>query len=231
MHIHIERFDGKLEEQRRHRIAPARQRIAITRPHSAGQRPVLHRPAIDEQIDGPGRRAVHCRQADHAAKANIAAARIDADGLVTEGAPHHGGKAACPAIAVILADIEFTRARRQVKQGPAVRLESEADLRPCHRQAAHHIKAAPLLGPLGLQEFETCRHGLEQLADGHASASVESSRLRHANVARIDGDLPGFGRALLHRGNLEPRYGADRGQRLAAKSEKPDVVKAAIRQL
>ena len=153
------------------------------------------------------------------------------DGLVTECTPHHGGKAACPVIAVIFADVEFTRARRQVEQGPAIGFECEGDLRPCHCKAAHHVKTAPLLGPLGLQEFEPCRHGLEQLTNGHTGAAVQRGRLRHANITCIDDNLPGFGRALLHRCDLKPRNGADRGQRLAAKSEKPDVVKAAIRQL
>ena len=59
---------GNFEEQGRDRVAVAREQVLIGGADRADQQPVLHRPAVDEQILLVGDAAVEGRQADDAAQ-------------------------------------------------------------------------------------------------------------------------------------------------------------------
>ena len=224
MDIHIERFDRHRQEQRGHRVAPARQRIAIAGADGTNQRTVLHRPAIHEQIDAGRSRAVHCRQADQTAKRDLIAAGLDAGGLFGKALPHHRRQSArTPLIA--------GTAGWQVEKTTPVILQGKAHLRPGHRKPAHDIDAATLFGAFSLQEFQPCRHRLEQLAYRHPCAAIHRCRLCGTDIAGVDSDLPAFLRPGLARGDFQPRNSPDRWQCLTPKAKKTDVIEPSIGEL
>ena len=102
---------------------------------------------------------------------------------------------------------------------------------PRHGESPDNIKTAPLFGPFGLQEFQARRHRLEQVPHLDHRAAIKRGRLRGGDSAGINPDLPAMARTGSDRTDDKLRHRTDRGQRLAAETEKPDIVKAAVGKL
>ena len=62
VHVYVDFVRRQINEQRRHRMAIARQQILIRRAHSANDQLIFHRPAIDEQMLMLARAAMKGRQ-------------------------------------------------------------------------------------------------------------------------------------------------------------------------
>ena len=154
-----------VEEQRQHRVAVARQHVGIGAAHRADQQPVLHRPAVDEQILVVGDAAVEGRQAGDAAQPHALRARNRPPTLLS--ASSRSVSAATRA--------GRSSPARSVERPPAVMLEREADLRPRHRQPLHDIEAGGIFAARRAQELAPRRHLGEQLLD-RSRASPAAAR-------------------------------------------------------
>ena len=70
--VDVDLVAREVEEQGEHRVAVAGEQVLIGGAHRADQQPVLHRPAVDEQILMVGDAAVEGRQAGDAAEPDAA---------------------------------------------------------------------------------------------------------------------------------------------------------------
>ena len=100
----------------------------------------------------------------------------------------------------------------------------------CDGEALDSFGDSLRLGAIRLQKFEPRRRRREEFNDLDARAIARGRRLHRALVAAIDDDRPAVGVVGAARGDGEPRYRADRRQRLAAKAERVDGQEIAARQ-
>ena len=99
MDVDVDLLAGKVDEQGDDRVAVAGEQVLIGGADRADQQPVLHRPAVDEQILVVGDAAVEGRQAGDSAEARRAAVVIDRDAVLVEGAVGQGGDPRRPVLA------------------------------------------------------------------------------------------------------------------------------------
>ena len=157
-----------VHEQRQHRMPVARQIIGIGRAHRAQQEFVAHRPAVDEQIlaerigaaeasaTRQSRRSPllrRVRPTPRTALARKSAPRMSPSRVRRPvGARQRRGK----------------RNRRALLAG-----ERERDIRPAHREAAHHVAHRFGLGAVELEKLEPRRRRIKQIAHLDAGALAE----------------------------------------------------------
>ena len=79
MDVDVDQLGRRLEEQRHHGMAVARQEILVGAAHRAGQQLVAHRPAVDEEILVLAGRPVERRQAGEAGEPEALAVGVDRD--------------------------------------------------------------------------------------------------------------------------------------------------------
>ena len=84
--VDVDLVAGEVDEQGDDRMAVAGEQILIGGPDGADQQPVLHRPAVDEQILMVGDPAVEGRKAGDSAEPGRAAVVVDGDAVLVEGA-------------------------------------------------------------------------------------------------------------------------------------------------
>ena len=217
--VDVDLLAGEVDEQRQHRMAVAGEQVLIGGADGADQQPVLHRPAVDEQILVVGDAAVEGRQAGDAAQSGGAAGIIDGEAVLRELAV---GQRRDPGRAV-LAGLD--------RQGAAaVMLEGEADVRPRHGEPLHDIEAGAIFAALGAQELAPGGNPGEQLLDGDAGAGRQRRRPLPRELAVVDDPRPAVGAAnpALDR---HPGDAGDRRQRLAAEAQGGDVLDRVARQL
>ncbi len=124
----------------------------------------------------------------------------------------------------------LARAGRIIEAGEIIARERKAHLRMRHGETLHDIGDGARLGAIALQEFEPCRRRGEKIA--HLDLGAARLRRRRDLVlqALIDFDAHAMRGAVAARRDVEQRDRADRGQRLAAKAERRDREKIAVRQ-
>ena len=93
MDVDVDVLGRKLEEQRQHRVAVAREHVGIGAAHRADQQPVLHRTAVDEQVLVVGDAAVVGRQAGNAREARRPAFHVEHDRVAGQLAGDQQGDA------------------------------------------------------------------------------------------------------------------------------------------
>ncbi len=122
-------------------------------------------------------------------------------------------------------------AAAQVDRGALFAREREGDFGPRHREAPHHLTDRFRLGPVGLQELQPRRRGVEEVIDLDPRAVRERGPHDLGLLAALDIERPGMRLAGMPRGDGEPRHGADRGQRLAAGSKRADLQQVLVVEL
>ena len=100
-----------------------------------------------------------------------------------------------------------------------------------HGKPAHDLGDRLRLGAVGFEELEPRRRRGEELGDLDPRALRRRRRPHRRFDAGLDHDR-GAGRGVGGAGrDRKPRHGADRGQRLAAKAERPDARQVAVGEL
>ena len=106
--------------------------------------------------------------------------------------------------------------------------QREGDVRPRHREPAHHLADRFGLGAVGLEKFQARRRRIKQIADLDAGALRKCRRHDVRFLAAFDRQRPGVRLAGVARGDAELGNRADRGQRLAAKPQRADLQQVLI---
>ena len=202
-------------------MAVARQEIGIGAAHRAEQQPVAHRAAVDEEILHLRVGAVVGRQPGKARRAGTPSRSAStAHGVVGEVAAHDGGE---PRQRALPADRRWLAARRMQRAAPSS-MQGEGDVGPRHGEALDHVDDRQRFAARRLQEFQPRRRGEEKIAHLDARAGRRLCRRRRlAPCGRPRRRWPGAVAALARGDDRQPRHGADRRQRLAAKAERGDV--------
>ena len=199
MHIHINRIRRQRQKQHRHRISATRQGVAIAGPDRPNQRPVLHRPAIDEQEYIGSCRPVHRWQSGKTGQLHIIAHRIQHRRFGRKAAPHdRGNTRRNPVIA--------RRGGGQIQHRAPIGGQVKAHCRPCHCQAADHIDTLALFGSFGFEKFQTRRNHLEQSGDRNHRPFGQGGRLWTDQFAPIDHEAPRVIHRGLNRCQTQTRY-------------------------
>ena len=221
MDVDVDFLGRELEEQRQHRVAVAREHSGIGAAHRADEQPVLHRAAVDEQVLVVGDAAVEGRQAGDPGQPHRAALQVDGDAVVGERRGRRSARRARRALPRPAGRGCAARRARSVKpiSGRAI-----ARRRTTSRQAAYSLRA---------ERRNLRRAGT--LANRFSTRTRVPGRQRggplRSERAVIDHPRPallGAARAALER---QPRDAGDRGQGLAAKAERGDLLDRVVGQL
>ena len=210
MDVHVDLVGGHVEEQRHYRVPVARQHLGIGATHRAVEQPVLHGAPVDEQILVIGDTAVEGGDARHPAQHVILTLEIDADAVGGEVAVGQRRNAFGPRHPLLHA-----------QYAAPVMLDREAEIGPRHRQPLHHVEAGGIFRPGRSQELAPRGHLLEQPFDPNPGTGRKRSRPLGCQRAIVHRARPALGAAhsTLDR---QPRDARDRGQRLAAKTQRRD---------
>ena len=216
MDVDVDLLGCELQEQGGHRLAVARQQIAISGAERTLEQAVLHRPAVDEQMLKARRVVAGVGQADQTRQAHAVALDLERGRIVGERAAHELTQARAR-------PLEQVGPRRLEREhAPAVGVQGEGDARIGHGQALERLARGELLGAVRLQELEAGRGGEEQIA--HVDAGAERPRRRYRRRCHAGRDVEREGVLLAMRpaDDAQPAHAGERGQRLAAKAEQGD---------
>ena len=217
VHVDVDGVGRKLEEQRHHGVAVARQEIGIGPAQGAVDQLVAHRAAIDEQVLRLGVAPIEGRQPGVAGEAHALALGVDRQGVVGEAVAHHRGEALEPGVEQAALD------GGEAQHAPLVGAQAEGGRRVDHGEAADRVGGVADLGARRLEELEPHRRGVEQLAHLDPGAGGQGGGLDRALGAALDGDRPGLIRPFGAAGDGQAADPADRRQRLAAEPQGGDV--------
>ena len=218
--VDVDLFRRKLQKQRQHGMAIARQHIRIGPTHRPDQQAVLHRATIDEQVLVIGQPAIEGRQPSNAGQPRRSARQID----------HH-------AVIRQLARNDLRHPRRQIigwphRQRPAaIMFQRKPDLRPRHCQPPHHIEASRIFAPLRPQEFATHRDFAEQVFHPDTSAGRQRSGAFGDQKPVINHTVPAFASPMLPTFHRKPRNTGNRGQGLTTEAKRNNLLNRVAGQL
>ena len=224
MHIDVDLARIKRHEQRHNRMTVARQIVGIGGTHDADQELVAHRPSVDEQIlperIGAGMRGQRGKAFDR----NAVALTLHRDRVGAEFRSENIGEA------------RKTPGRAGQCRGPGrghalLASEREGDVGPAHGETTHDLADRFAFGAVGLEKFQPRRRRVEQVAHLDTRAFAERGGLDLGFVAGVDRDAPGMRLAPVAGGDRQPCDRADRGQRLAAEAQRPDVHEIVVGEL
>jgi hypothetical protein len=218
MHIDVDLAGIERDEQRDDRLAVARQIIGIGGAHRAEHELVAHRTAVDEQIlaerIGAAERRQRRKAFDHE-PVDAAAPAADLDRIGAELRAEHVGKAREPP--------DRARHRRGPGQRHAILArEGESNVGTAHGETSHDVAQCLAFGAIGFEKFQSRRGGIEQVAHLDPGALAERRGLGLRLLAAFDRDRPGVRLGRMAGDNRQARDRADRGQRLAAETERAD---------
>ena len=217
MDVHVDLIARHLKEQRDDGVPVARQHFGIGATHRTDQQPVLHRTAVDEQILVIGNAPVESRQPCDAAKAYPLARGIYRDTILDQRAVGERGDAR-----------DLIACRDRQRPSP-IMVEREGYVGPCHRQPLHDIDAGGIFAARTAEKFGTGGHTGEQSLDFDARSRRQRSRTIGNNIAIIDSARPPFP-ASDSTLDGQPRNARNRGQRLATKAHRADILDELIGQ-
>ena len=213
MRIDVDRRRIDIEIQEIRRKSPVEQDVLVSEPYRAREQFVAYEPAI--QVD-----ELHIRLAARERGQAEPPRETEVLGLVAQF--EHVRRE------LLAADPRdpqqpFRRRprRRQRPDGLAVVHERERDLEARQREPLEHAQHVLELGLLRAQELAPRRHVVKELAhlDARARRVRRGRGGRCRRGARLD--HPAAILAARPRGDREPRYRRDRGQRLAAEPQTP----------
>ena len=156
MHIDVELAWVERDEQRDQRMTIARQIVGISGAHSAEQKLVAHRAAVDEKILAERIGARERRQCRKALHVHAFALGGDLDCVGAEvGAKHvaEPGEAAGGA----------RQRSRECHRRALLAGEREGHIRPAHGEPAHDLAHGLRLGAVELEELQSRGRGIEQV--------------------------------------------------------------------
>ena len=219
MDVDIDRVGRNVEKQRHHGMPVARHHLGIRPANRADQQPILHRPPVDEQILMVRHAAVEGRQPGDPAQPDPLADEIDPHPIVDQ-----------PAIGQRRDAVGERLAAGHAERAPPVMLDREADIGPRHREPLDHVEARGEFAARRAQELAPRGYALEEALDPHARSGRNRRRSFRYDHAIVDHPRPALVRAhaALKR---HPRDARDRGQRLAAKTERADVFDSLVGKL
>ncbi len=202
----------------------ARQVVGIGRAHRAEHQPVAHRAAVDEEILRERVAFRVSRQCRPALEDKPLAPALHRDGVLPEVRAQH-----------IAEPCEPPRRPRQSRSPGNRRTlfarQRKRNIRPAHREPAHHVADRFGLGAIGLEKLEPRGGRVEQVAHLDARAFVQRCGSHLGLSPGIDLDRPGMRLAIVPRRNRKPCDRADRWQRLATKTERRDRQQVVLGQL
>ena len=218
MDVDVDHVGRRLEEQRHHRVAVARQEVLVSAAHRAVQQLVAHRTAVDEKILVLRRRPVERRQARETREPEALAIGVDGQAVVGEVAAHHGAEPRQPRRIALLQ--QRRNGRRQVDQGALFALEAKGDGGMRHGKAAHGVGDVARLGARLLQELEPRRRGEEKIANLDPRAGGRGGGHRLGLGAAVDREAPGRVGDRRSRSDGKAAHRGDRRQGLAAETQR-----------
>ena len=109
--------------------------------------------------------------------------------------------------------------------------QREGDLGPRHGQPPHHFADRFGLGAVGLEKFQPRRRRIKEIADLDARTLRQRRRRDRRFRPAFHRQRPGMRLAGVAGGDVELGYRADRGQRLAAESERTDAQQVLVVEL
>ena len=203
------------DEQRDQRVAVARQIVGIGGAHRAEQKLVAHRAAVDEEILA---KRIGARQRRQGGKAIYGYALAFGRHLDRVGAEIRAEHVAEPGQTA-------GGARKRCREGDGRAFlagEREGNIRAAHGKPAHDFAHRLRFGAIELEEFQSRRRRVKQVAHFDAGALPERGRLELRLGAGVNLDRPGVRLAFVPRGDGKPRHGADRRQCFAAETKRVD---------
>ena len=222
MDVDVHQPGVEVDEEGGHRVAAVGQHVGVGGAQGAGQQPVLHRAAVDEEVLVAGVAAVEGGQARVAAQAHAVAGVVDGQGVGLEvAAQHRGQPGEPPRLARGLG--------RQLEHAAAVDLQGEADGGAGHGVAAQLVGHRQGLGALAAHELEPGGGGVEQVAHLHprpvrAPLRVgEGGRAHRAHGARVYAQAVRLAAGAGPAGERQARHRGDGGQGFAAEAQGGDV--------
>ena len=216
MHVYIDEGVRAVDEEAYCRKPPAHQEIGIGAANGTGNQLIAHRAAIDEHELQAGLGAMIGGQACQAPQPECIPAALEVDHIGENLIAEHTRDATSPAA------VAFGLARK-IDKDTLVRGEAHADMRGGQRQAAHNIGSFSRFGAWRLQEFEPSRHGEKEITNLNDRAVDPRCRGRRTRAPACHLYPPGvLGRARA-RGQHQAAHSANRGQRLSAEAQCPDI--------
>ena len=216
MDVDVDLLGRELQEQGGHRLAVARQQIAVSGAQRTLEQAVLHRPAVDEQMLEACRVVAGIGQADQTRRRTPSRSTSSAGASSANAWPMSWPQArASP-----LDQIGPRRLERE--HAPALDVQAEGDARIGHGQALERLARRLMLGAVRLQELEAGRGGEEQVAHLDPGAEGARRRRRRRRDTGLDVERKGVLLAARPADDAQPADAGERGQRLAAKAEQGD---------
>ena len=138
MDIHIDVFAGQFEEKRQHSVAIPGEHVGISPPNRSGQKAVLYRPAIDEEILMIGNAAVIRRQSGNPGQTHRPTFEIDGNAVILEFACYelcHPVRQPFPGL--------------QTENASIAVVERDRNIGSRHGKSLHHILACGVFAARG----------------------------------------------------------------------------------
>jgi hypothetical protein len=223
MDVDVDQPRIERQEQRRDRVAVARQDVGIGGADRRGDLAVAHGPAVDigelHQRVGAGEGG----DRHLAAEVHALAQGVERQRVLRELLAQNLRQTAQPAVLVV-------GLGGQVEPRAVRAREREADGGKGDRDALDDVGDGGGFRALALHELQPDGRGVEEVAHLDLRAAIGGGRPQRRDPAALHRDLHRLVGLRRARTEGEPRDGADRGQGLATEAERADVVDV-VRQL
>ncbi len=207
MHVDVDAGRVDRQVQAVGRLRRAVQHVRVGGTHGVRQHPVAHVAAVDVEVLGVGAAACRRRQARPAGDFDTRRLREDVPLRGAEVLRHQRGHA------------HLRLPRSQPQHHARLVPDTELDRRVSGGDALDLRDAVRQFGRLGAQELAPRRRLEEEVGDLDARAARGGSGLDGSAVG-VDAERAGGG--CRARGHADGGHGGDRGQRLAAETERAD---------
>ena len=213
VHVHIDIPGVQLQIQHKRGMPGVVQHIGKGLAHGVRHQLVANVAAVDEEVLEVGLAAGEGRLRDPAAQRQAGGLALDLHGVLDEAGATEQGDAAQA--------LGGARAAAQLMQRTAVVAQGEMDLEARQGHALEGLFQMLEFGALRAQKLAPRGRIEEQIAHFYGGAArVRRGRHGHRHVApRTAGAVPATALGAGIAGQFELRYGADAGQRFAAKTE------------
>ena len=216
VHVVIDAAGRHVEQHHRHRVAPARDQLAVPHRHRVEQAAVAHGPSPDEQLHPARRRLRELGRREVRRHAHPRLLATDRHERRRRSRPEQ-----CPGAR------EPITLGGQLERRPAVVTQLPVDRRERHREPGHHLGHVRGLRRLALQELQPGRQVPQQIRHLHRRAHGRADLRDHRLCPAIDRHAGRGQITLTPRREHEPRDAGDRRQRLAAEPhahERPQII-------
>ena len=219
MDVDVDLACRDIEEQCRDRMPVARQHLGIGAADRTHQQPVLHRAPVDDEILVIGDAAIIGWQSRDPAQHDALALHIDRHRVVGERAIGERGD-----------PVRLRLPPRHGQRPSPLVLDAEADIGTCHRQTTDDIDAGGIFRAARAEELPPRGYAREEVLGNDSRPRRQRRRPVAHQLAVVDDAGPAF-RACDPTLDRQPCDAGDRGQRLAAETERRDGLDRFVRQL